>query len=221
MEKQSKNRNSEGMWILLVLSAFGCVFVFALYFMLTQYDRDMNDYRYKCYLSYLSQMESKFDSATYRRFQKSYDFFVQTSETTKSELQKQTRKDKTTVDSLKRALAALQKEDETVNVAPEMYRIKRIWQNSDTQPWTYSAYTAIYLRSSSFHGMFYSRHDVELAIDGKAQYVGDNHLDYVNVVFSDNSFRQFKIKDSPEWILAKEGELVKCEGDKFVPLFKK
>lgn len=221
MEKQSKNRNSEGMWILLVLSAFGSVFVFALYFMLTQYDRDMNDYRYKCYLSYLSQMESKFDSTTYRRFQKSYDFFVQTSETTKSELQKQTRKDKTTVDSLKRALAALQKEDETVNVAPEMYRIKRIWQNSDTQPWTYSAYIAIYLRSSSFHGMFYSRHDVELAIDGKAQYVGDNRFDYVNVVFSDNSFRQFKIKDSPEWILAKEGELVKCEGDKFVPLFKK
>ena len=169
------------------------------------------------------RVKNRFDADTYQRMRESYPFFVQISEKTKAELQKQTDKDKATVDSLKKALAALQKTDEPVKVKPKpkMYRIKRIWQNSDTKPWTYNAYTIFCLRSSSNGGRFYSRHEATLKMGGKARYVGENRLDYVNVVFSDNSFRQFKIKDSPEWILAKEGELVWRDGDKFVPLFKK
>lgn len=171
------------------------------------------------YLKNLPAFANRFDNETYQHFQKDYAFFEKTAESTKSELQKQTDKDKATVDSLEQALAALQKADEPI--APKRYRIKRIWQNSDTQPWTYNAYTSVRLSSSKSGGLFYSRYKAKLEINGNAQYVGDNRLDYVNVVFSDNSFRQFKIADSPEWILAKEGELVKRDSDKFVPLFKK
>lgn len=217
MEKDKRNFGYSAQKPLLV-GLVVCVFILSSVEAMAQIS-----VRAELYQESLDEVKNRFDADTYQHMQESYPFFVQTSAKTKAELQKQIDKDKAKVDSLKKALAALQKEDEPVKVAPKpkMYRIKRIWQNSDTQPWTYSAYTSICLESSSFSSVLYSRHEATLKMGGSARYVGDNRLDYVNVVFSDNSFRQFKIKDSPEWILAKEGELVRRDGDKFVPLFKK
>ena len=221
MEKRSKGNPFECVVLTIVLLV--CVVAYCAFLNSSIQPYETKSNTYGSYLWNLGYVKNRFDSTTYQHFRESYAFFEQTSKVKLSELQKQTDKDKAKVDSLEKALATLQKADEPVKVAPKpkMYRIKRIWQNSDTQPWTYNAYTSVYLRSSSYSGLFYSRHEATLKMGGKAQYVGDNRLDYVNVVFSDNSFRQFKIKDSPEWILAKEGELVKRDSDKFVPLFKK
>ena len=211
MEKEESSFVYIARKLLLMSGVFA--YVYAIASLMTMDQTISNGVNYERYLKGLPAFANRFDDKTYQQFQESYVFFEKTAETTKPELQKQTDKDKATVDSLKQALTALQQADKPI--VPKRYRIKRIWQNSDTQPWTYNAYTSVYLRGG---GRYFSS---RLKMGGNAQYVGDNRLDYVNVVFSDNSFRQFKVKDSPEWILAKEGELVKRDSDKFVPLFKK
>lgn len=115
-------------------------------------------------------------------------------------------------DSLQNELIFLQNSGKN-----QMLTIKRVWLNSDVAPWTYQAYTSIHLSAHS--GLFFS--SANLRINGNAKYVGDNRFDYVNIVFSDNSFHQFKVKDAPEWLLAKKGDLVEVDNGKFVPLFKK
>lgn len=67
----------------------------------------------------------------------------------------------------------------------EILRIKRIWLNGDQLPWTYDAWLSV----SYFHG---SRHSSSITpnISGHAKYTGENKLDYINVVFSDNSYKQ-------------------------------
>lgn len=115
-------------------------------------------------------------------------------------------------DSLQNELILLQNSGKN-----QMLTIKRVWLNSDVAPWTYQAYTSIHLSTRS--GLFSS--SANLRINGNAKYVGDNRFDYVNIVFSDNSFHQFKVKDAPEWLLAKKGDWVEVDNGKFVPLFKK
>ncbi len=115
-------------------------------------------------------------------------------------------------DSLKKELWLLQDKSK-----PQILKIKRVWLNSDVRPWTYQAYTSIHLSMNS--GLFYN--STNLSINGNGEYTGDSRVDYINIVFSDNSFHQFKVKESPEWLLAKEGDFVKIEKDNFFPLFKK
>lgn len=109
----------------------------------------------------------------------------------------------------------LQKEHEKYQDKFEILRIKRIWLNSNVTPWTYQSWLAIsyHTKGRSSHSIFSTRGSYSGTITpnmrGNAEYVGEYKLDYVNVVFSDNSFKQFKIKDNPEWLLAKTGDKVK------------
>lgn len=86
----------------------------------------------------------------------------------------------------------------------KILRIKRLWLNGDVLPWTYESWLSVswHFRSSSSYGT------ITPNMSGNAKYVGENRLDYVNVVFSDNSYKRFLIKDNPEWLLVKEGEQV-------------
>lgn len=138
-----------------------------------------------------------------------FDFAI---DSLRTEAKNKTEKMQAEADSLRHELAILQS-----NGKNQMLTVKRVWLNSDVAPWTYQAYTSIHLSTHS--GLFYS--SALLNINGNAKYVGDNRFDYINIVFSDNSFHQFKVKDSPEWLLAKKGDLVKAENGKFVPLFEK
>lgn len=97
----------------------------------------------------------------------------------------------------------------------DILTIKRLWLNGDITPWTYDAWTSINLtaRTRLRHSLFTMsyRHNTSLSINGKANYVGDIKLDYINIVLSDNSFVQFNIKDHPEWLLARVGEKVEVK----------
>lgn len=126
----------------------------------------------------------------------------------------------------------LEKEKSTETLVidfPKILRIKRIWLNDDTQPWTYESYTRIYLRMSGGYSGVMSRFgriggkigSSSLTINGNARGVGDSQLNYINVVLSDNSFYQLKVKNSYEWLVAGEGDLVEVYDNKIVPLFKK
>lgn len=95
----------------------------------------------------------------------------------------------------------------------KILRIKRLWLNGDVLPWTYNSWQSIlYHFKGSYHDR--GKHSGSVAgtttpnIFGSAKYVGDNKLDYINIVFSDNSYKRFLIKDNPEWLLVKEGEKV-------------
>lgn len=84
----------------------------------------------------------------------------------------------------------------------EILRIKRIWLNGDILPWSYDSWLkvsyAVNSRSST----------ITPNMLGHAKYTGETKLDYINVVFSDNSYKRFLIKDNPEWLLARKGEKV-------------
>ncbi|MCM1322678.1 MAG: hypothetical protein NC218_00655 [Acetobacter sp.] len=98
----------------------------------------------------------------------------------------------------------------------QILRIKRLWFNSDVLPWTYDAwrYISYSFKSSSIGSYHRGRYTNSTSgtltpnMSGKAKYIGDNRLDYANIVFSDNSYKRFLIKDNPEWLLANEGEQV-------------
>lgn len=105
----------------------------------------------------------------------------------------------------------------------EILRIRRIWLNGNLLPWTYHAWLSVsYRLSGSYRGyggggsMFgsLSSHGGIISgkitpdMEGQTQYTGETKLDYINVVFSDNSYERFLIKDNPGWLLAKEGEKV-------------
>ena len=97
----------------------------------------------------------------------------------------------------------------------KILHIKKLWLNSDTKPWTYSSWKRIGYdlsvkkhipgngRNSYFNGT------VTPNIQGESTYIGENKLDYVNIIFSDNSYQRYLIKDAPEWLFAKEGQQVK------------
>ena len=105
-------------------------------------------------------------------------------------------------------------------------RIKRLWLNSETMPWTYSSWKQVeYNISMSGHisrGSFFRSSGGRVKLTGSAKpniygnstYTGENKLDYINIVFSDNSYRRYQIKDTPEWLLAKEGQQVLLRYDK-------
>lgn len=130
----------------------------------------------------------------------------------KTEVKSKIEKVQIETDSLQNELILLQNGSKK-----QVLTVKRVWLNSDVAPWTYQAYTSIHLSAHS--NLFFS--SANLRINGNGKYVGDNRFDYVNIVFSDNSFHQFKVKDAPEWLLAKKGDKVEVYNGKFVPLFKK
>lgn len=103
----------------------------------------------------------------------------------------------------------------------EILRIKRIWLNGDLLPWTYESWLSVsYIINGSYHGhnsgsrFLSGSHSGSISgtitpnMSGHAKYAGENKLDYINVVFSDNTYKRFLIKDNPEWLLAREGEKV-------------
>lgn len=97
----------------------------------------------------------------------------------------------------------------------EILRIRRIWLNGDLLPWTYDSWLQISFRfnsrgtsSRSGRSMSFSG-SITPDMEGYAKYIGENKLDYVNVVFSDKSYQRFLVKDHPEWLLAKEGDRVR------------
>lgn len=86
----------------------------------------------------------------------------------------------------------------------EIVRVKRLWQNSEVLPWTYDAYTQIFFKMRSSRRVS----SANLQMYGNASFTGENKLDYVNVIFSNNIYRRYLIKDHPEWLLVKEGDAV-------------
>lgn len=180
------------------------------------YGFDAIKHKYAVYLAEQKELKKKVDSADMVKLSNPYLFYHNIDSLNKVAIDK-CNKVYAKIDSLKKKLAK-EKSTETLEVdSPKFLRIKRIWQNSNTQPWTYWSYTYVYLHS---HFSRYSGR-TSLKINGSAKYVGENRLDYINVVLSDNSFYQLKIKDSYEWLIAKEGELVEINDNKLVPLFKK
>ena len=180
------------------------------------YGCDAMKHKYAVYLAKQEDLKKKVDSADMVKLSNPYLFYHNIDSLNKAAIDKRN-KVYAKIDSLKKELAK-EKLTETLEVDfPKFLRIKRIWQNSDTQPWTYWSYTYVYLHS---HFSRYSGR-TSLKINGSAKYVGENRLDYINVVLSDNSFNQLKIKDSYEWLIAKEVELVEIKGNKLVALFKK
>ncbi len=109
--------------------------------------------------------------------------------------------------------AKLQPVREKYRDKTRILRIKRIWLNGETLPWTYESWMMVsYSFRGSYHGSRYGGSvsgSITPNIHGGADYTGDNKLDYINVVFSDNSYKRFLIKDNPEWLLARVGETVK------------
>lgn len=82
----------------------------------------------------------------------------------------------------------------------ETLRVKRVWMNGDVIPWTYEAWTRISVHFRRFGG--------SINISGKADFVGNQQLDYVNIVFEDNSFLKVQIKDHPDFLIIRSGERV-------------
>ena len=173
-------------------------------------------HKYADYLAEQEYLKKKVDSADMAKLSNPYLFYHNIDSLTKATLAKRYKICAKT-DSLKKELTKEKTTETLVVDFPKFLRIKRIWLNSDTQPWTYWSYTYVYLHS---HFSRYSGR-ASLKMRGSAKGVGENRLDYINVVLSDNSFHQLKIKDSYEWLVAKEGELVEADGNKLVPLFKK
>ncbi len=100
----------------------------------------------------------------------------------------------------------LQAEREKYQGRTKILTIKRLWLNGNTLPWTYQSW----LRESyRFSGSRFSG-SITPQKYGHAKYTGNNKLDYINVVFSDNSYKRFLIKDNPEWLLAKTDEKVEA-----------
>lgn len=87
----------------------------------------------------------------------------------------------------------------------EKLYIKRLWLSSDETPWTYSAYGNFKMTMNSRSGLFYHESKADLDVNYHASAVGDFSVEYVNIIFSDNQFRRYKVADEPEWLAAKEG----------------
>lgn len=102
---------------------------------------------------------------------------------------------------------------------PEIVIAKRIWLTSDVLPWTYSMWKSVSYKLSfngsnvgrRTGGVFSGSGTITPDMAGNAKYVGDNELSYINILFSDNSYKRFSIKDNPEWLLVREGERIRVE----------
>ncbi len=185
----------------------------------------------QCYANYLSQqnhLKSKMNDDDFAKLSNPFMFYHNM-----DSLVKVTRKQQeiayNSVEELKNELEKEKQTETLMTDFPKILRIKRIWLNDDTQPWTYESYTHIWLRTYGGYSGIMSRFgriggktgSSSLTINGNARGVGDNQLNYINVVLSDNYFYQLKVKDAYEWLVAKEGELVEVNDNKIVPLFKK
>ncbi len=101
----------------------------------------------------------------------------------------------------------------------ETLRIKRIWMNGEALPWTYSAWKSVNYNVNLHAEIYGSRWigsrsasitgNITPDERGNASYIGNNDLNYVNIVLSDNTYLRYLIKDNPEWLLVREGESVK------------
>ena len=174
-------------------------------------------------------LKETFDSADMAKFSNPY-LFYQTADSAVQAGKVKCYNILVKTDSLKKELAKEKTTETLVIDFPKLLRIKRIWQNSDVQPWSYWGYTYVYLQrfggSSGVRTRFgnvIGRYPPKVLrkMSGSAREIGENRLDYINVVLSDNSFYQLKVKDSYEWLVAGEGDLVEVDGNKLVPLFKK
>ena len=210
----------------LIVGACSWGMLFGLSMAVPSYLKDKQTYS-RC-LAEQNKLKSVVDSTDMGKFSNPYLFY-----SAADSLQKAVKAKRNIIraktDSLKNELAKEKSAEILMVDFPKLLRIKRIWLNSDTQPWTYWSYTHIYLHSYGGSSGFWTRFgriggragSQSLEINGSAKGVGETRLDYINVVLSDNSFHQLKIKDSYEWLVAKEGELVEADGNKLVPLFKK
>lgn len=110
--------------------------------------------------------------------------------------------------------ADFQKMRERYKGRVETLQVKRFWMNGKSLPWTWQAYTSIQMiHKPSFLGAKSS-----LTIDGEGAYVGEMRFDYVNVLFSDNSYQRFNIKDFPTWILIRPQDKVeRCYVERKLP----
>lgn len=133
-------------------------------------------------------------------------------------------------DKLVRQLRYVRTNDVNADLAqfdkkPEILIAKRIWLTSDVLPWTYSMWKSISYNMSfggtyrssgrgrwrSGGGQFQGSGTIRPNMLGSAEYIGNQEMSYINVIFSDNSYKRFSIKDNPEWLLVREGERVRVE----------
>lgn len=99
--------------------------------------------------------------------------------------------------------------DKKLKGRTDVLTIKRLWINSDVSPWTYEGWSDVELKVRGSYFLFGGTFSASLDANGEAEYVGENRFTYVNVVFNDNSFKQFVVKDDAKWLLAREGDKVK------------
>ncbi len=215
----------------LMINAFMLICLFSVIFCSCEDNRVLKN-KYRAYVKYLTEYREKnlIDESKYQRFKASPMALETESTADWDSIKAKIHKNFAIQDSLEKVLTKLQQLNQAAGKPKGHFKIKRIWQNSDTQPWTYWSYTHIYLRSYGGSSGVFTRFgrigqrngDLSLKIDGKTQGTGENRLDYINVVLADNSFYQFAIKNNPEWLLVQEGDLVeRNEKNELVPLFKK
>lgn len=228
MEKD-KNFVSQAKRFCRMINAFILICLFSVIFCSCEDNHNLQK-KYHDYVSCLTKYREKnlIDENKYQRFKTSPMDLENESTADWDSIKSQIQKNFAVQDSLENVLTELQQL--AASKPKGHFKIKRIWQNSDTQPWTYWSYMHIYLRNTGGSSGILTRFgrigqrngDLSLQIDGKAQGAGENRLDYINVVLADNSFYQFSIKNNPEWLLVQEGDLVeRNEKNELVPLFKK
>lgn len=226
---KNKNFVSQAKRFCRMINAFMLICLFSVIFCSCKdhyrLKKKYNDYD-SCLIKY--REKNYIDESKYQRFKTSPMDLETESTADRDSIRAKIHRNFAIQDSLENVLTKLQQL--AASKPKGHFRIKRIWQNSSTQPWTYWSYTHIYLRSYGGSSGIFTRFgrigqrngDLSLQIDGKAQGTGENRLDYINVVLTDNSFYQFSIKNNPEWLLVQEGDLVeRNEKNELVPLFKK
>lgn len=228
---KDKNFVSSAKRFCLMINAFMLICLFSVIFCSCEDNRELQK-KYNDYVSCLTKYREKnlIDESKYQRFKTSPMALETESNADWDSIKTKINRNHAIQDSLKNVLTKLQQLNQAANKPKGRFKIKRIWQNSDTQPWTYWSYMHIYLRNTGGSSGVFTRFgrigqrngDLSLQIAGKAQGTGENRLDYINVVLADNSFYQFSIKNNPEWLLVQEGDLVeRNEKNELVPLFKK
>lgn len=230
---KDKNFVSQAKKFCQMINAFMLICLFSVIFCSCEDNHKLKN-KYLAYDSCLIKYREKnyIDEETYQKFKKDPTTLKEQSDLDFKNINAKTAKNKAKRDSLCNLLRSLEWQNRQLNNKHIGYlRIKRMWYNSDTQPWTYSGYTSVYLYSNTkgssriltrFGSIGGHTGTASLDIKGEAHGIGDNRFDYINVILSDNSFYQFSTKNNPEWLLVKEGDLVeRNENNNLVPLFKK
>lgn len=220
-------RGKKGLlWFNFALAAFFSLFIFPMssedchHFRKSQYSTVKEKYEnYQKRIRYLQNVTNEEREC----LQNPYKAFL-VDDVLASSMHRQTRElenltQKT--DSLSALLTAkkqtdFQKVREQYSGKVETLRVKRFWMNSASLPWTWQAYTRIRMNNSSYGKLFGSM-ESSLEINGKGTYVGESRFDYVNVVFSDNSYQRFSLNDNPEWMLIRNQDKVERHYSEKVP----